>query len=170
MKMGGRVPEVGARRGALYFVMKSHFPRLIAATGIRGRVAIANLCLCQTLLEAAARSRAALVLCEFYWEFVEQDLTAWHARRRQLTELDEIGKVPGRTGRMLELVDLAATEYVFSVVRSGPDRLCVDLADAFAEVFGDDENLLVHLCAISPIMDEQPKSRWDYLTAWSRKK
>jgi hypothetical protein len=143
---------------------------VIAGTNIRGRVALANLCLCQTMLEEASRSRAATVLSEFYWEFVEQDLAAWHARRRELAELDEIGRIRGRTGRMLELVDLAATEYVFSVVRSGPDRLCVDLGDTFAEVFGDNENLLKELCAISPLQDEQPKSRWTYLKVWSSEK
>jgi hypothetical protein len=133
-------------------------------------VAIANLCLCQTMLEEAARCRAALVLCEFYWEFVEQDLTAWHERRRRLAELDEVGSIGGRTGRMLELVDLAATEYVFCVVRREPDRLCVDLGDAFAEVFGNQENLLADLAAISPIENEPPQSRWAYLTVWSRKR
>jgi hypothetical protein len=122
------------------------------------------------MLEEAARSRAAMVLSEFYWEFVEQDSATWHARRRELAELDAIGHIRGRTGRMLELVDLAATEYVFSVVRGGPDRLCVDLGDAFGEVFGDDENLLKELCALSPLQDEQPKSRWIYLNAWCGKK
>src|SRR3954463_5367102 len=104
---------------------------MIATTGIRGRVAIATLCLGQTILDEAVRSRAALVLCEFYWEFVEQDLLAWHDRRKRLVELDDIGTIRGRAGRMLELVDLAATEYLFSVVRGGPDRLCVDVSDAF---------------------------------------
>ena len=143
---------------------------MVARTGPRGRVAIANLCLSQTLLEESAGCRAALILCEFYWEFVEQDLKAWHDRRRCLAELDEIGAIPGRAGRMLELVDLAATEYLFTVVRSGPDRLCVDLGDAFTEVFGNQKGLLAELCAISPVGDDQPKSRWEYLGAWSRKR
>ncbi len=137
---------------------------------MRGRVAIANVCLSQTILSENVRSRAALVLCEFYWEFVEQDGPAWHARRRELSLLDEVGKIGGRTGRMLELVDLAATEYVFSLVRSGPDRLCVDLGDAFAEVFGEDERLLADLCGVSPLQDDRPQSRWAYLGAWSRGK
>jgi hypothetical protein len=148
----------------------NRFSRTIASTGIRGRVAIANLCLAQTMLEEAVRSRAAVVLSEFYWEFVEQDPTEWHARRRGFVELDEIGSIEGRTGRMIELVDLATTEYVFSVVRGGPDRLCVDLGDAFAEVFGNEERLLTDLCAISPIKDERPVSRWAYLEVWSRKR
>src|SRR3954469_8887865 len=115
---------------------------MIAGTGIRGRVAIANLCLGQTILDETVRRRAALVLNEFYWEFVEQDLMAWHERRRGLVELDAIGSIPGRTGRMLELVDLAATEYRFSIVRAGPDRLCMDLADTFAQVFAQEESFL----------------------------
>ena len=122
------------------------------------------------MLEEAVQSRAAMILCEFYWEFVEQDLPAWHERRRGLAELDQIGSIPGRTGRMLELVDLAATEYMFSVVRNGPDRLCVDLGDTFAEVFKNQERFLAELCAISPVKDEQPKSRWAYLQAWSRQR
>jgi hypothetical protein len=146
----------------------NRFPQLIAGTGIRGRVAIANLCLSQTMLEEAVQSRAAVILCEFYWEFVEQDMPVWRDRRRGLAELDQIGSVRGRTGRMLELVDLAATEYMFSVVRSGPDRLCVDLADAFTEVFQNQEGFLAELCAISPVKDEHPQSRWAYLRAWSR--
>jgi hypothetical protein len=109
------------------------------------------------------------VLCEFYWEFVEQDGKTWHERRRGLVELDAIGSMQGRTGRMLELVDLAATEYLFSVVRGGPDRLCVDIADTFAHVFANDEKLLSDLCAISPVDDDQPRSRWPYLNAWARR-
>jgi hypothetical protein len=143
---------------------------MIATTGIRGRVAIANVCLSQTIVDEAVRSRTALILGEFYWEFVEQDLVSWHDRRRRFVELDEIARIQGRTGRMLELVDLAATEYLFSVVRSGPDRLCVDLSDAFEEVFSHQESLLAELCAISPVGDDQPKSRWPYLSAWSRKR
>jgi hypothetical protein len=143
---------------------------MIATTGIRGRVAIANLCLSQTIVDEAVHSRAALILGEFYWEFVEQDLVAWHDRRRRFVELDEIATIQGRAGRMLELVDLAATEYLFSVVRSGPDRLCVDLSDAYAEVFPSQESLLADLCAISPLADDQPRSRWAYLSAWSRKR
>jgi len=121
------------------------------------------------MLEEAVHSRAAVILCEFYWEFVEQDMPAWRERRQGLVELDQIGSIRGRTGRMLELVDLAATEYMFSVVRSGPDRLCVDLADAFAEVFANQEQFLAELCAISPLQGELPKSRWAYLQAWSRR-
>ncbi len=141
---------------------------MIAGTGIRGRVAIANLCLSQTILDEAVGCRAALILYEFYWEFVEQDLMTWHDRRGGLVELDAIGSIPGSTGRMLELVDLAATEYRFSVVRSAPDRLCVDLADTFVQVFGSTESWLAELCAISPVTNEQPTSRWRYLNAWVR--
>jgi len=144
------------------------FARIIAKTGIRGRVAIANLCLNQMILEQAAQSRVVLVLSEFYWEFVEHDLMTWHDRRRGFAPLDAIGSVPGRTGRMLELVDLATTEYLFSVIRNGTDRLCIDLADTFSQVFGDQERLLTELCAIAPLGDDQPKSRWTYLDAWCR--
>jgi hypothetical protein len=161
------MPARGARR--VYFRM-NRFAQMITTTGVRGRVAIANLCLSQTIIDEAVRCRAALVLCEFYWEFVEQDLTSWHDRRRGFAAIDEIGSIKGRTGRMLELVDLAATEYLFSVFRSGPDRLCVDLGDTFAQVFGQQqEKLLTELCAISPVQNEEPKSRWAYLDAWSRK-
>ncbi len=146
----------------------NRFAEIIATTGVRGRVAIANLCLSQTILDDAARCRAVLVLCEFYWEFVEQDLAAWHERRRGFDELNEIGLIRGRPGRILEIVDLAATEDLFSVLRCGTDRLCVDLGDTFAQVFGDRKPLLSELCAISPLQDEQPKSRWAYLKVWSR--
>src|SRR4029434_8509058 len=33
--------------------LQTRFPRVIAGTNIRGRVALANLCLCQTMLEEA---------------------------------------------------------------------------------------------------------------------
>ena len=78
MKDRRRAPEVRARQGWCRWWRR--FPQLIAATGIRGRVAIANLCVGQTMLEEAAQSRAALILVEFYWEFVEQDVTTWHER------------------------------------------------------------------------------------------
>jgi hypothetical protein len=146
------------------------FAGVIATTGIRGRVAIANVCLNQLMLEEAAHSPAVVVLSEFYWEFVEQELTAWHDRRRGFEALNAIGSVAGRTGRMLELVDLATTEYLFSVFRGGTDRLCLDLGDAYLQVFGDEQKLLAELCAISPLRDEQPKSRWAYLNAWSQTK
>ena len=144
------------------------FARMIATTGVRGRVAIANLCLNQMMLDEASRSPAVVVLSEFYWEFVERDHAAWHDRRRGFEALDAIGSIQGRTGRMLELVDLATTEYLFIVIRTGTDRLCLDLAHSFFQVFGDRESFLAELCAISPLQGEEPRSRWAYLDAWSR--
>src|SRR5262249_10363670 len=98
------------------------FARMIATTGVRGRVAIANLCLSQMIVDEATRNPAVFVLSEFYWEFVEQEQAKWHDRRRGFEGIDAIGSVAGRTGRMLELVDLATTEYLFSVIRTGTDR------------------------------------------------
>jgi len=144
------------------------FARMIATTGVRGRVAIANLCLNQMMLDEATRNPAVVLLSEFYWEFVERDHATWHDRRRGFEALDAIGSIEGRTGRLLELVDLATTEYLFSVIRSGTDRLCLDIAHAFFQVFGDRETFLAELCSISPLQNEMAASRWAYLDAWSR--
>jgi hypothetical protein len=144
------------------------FARMIATTGVRGRVAIANLCLNQMIVDEATRNPAVFVLSEFYWEFVEQEHAKWHDRRRGFEGLDAIGSIAGRTGRMLELVDLATTEYLFSVIRTGTDRLCLDLGHAFFQVFGDRESFLAELCGISPLHSDGPGSRWPYLEAWSR--
>lgn len=142
---------------------------IVDTTSMRGRVAIANICVTAVLLAEPAAPKSAFSLREFYWEFVEQDTMTWFDRRRSFEPLDLLDALPtGLLGRCLDVADSAAMDYLFCGFPPAADHLCTELGDLFADVHPASAELLRSLCAVSARDDRSKRSRREYLSLWER--
>lgn len=140
---------------------------LVAATSMRTRVAIVNLCFCKSLAEAASDPRY-VVLYEYYWSFVEMEFEQWSELRSSIeafSVMDDPPDIPSRTFAIAEALDEIAYEYFYSASQSGVERTCRMTVELFTESFPGRVAAILDLCAVTdfePAVFAEPHSRWRY--------
>lgn len=145
--------------------------RSISESSMRCRVAVLNLCLCRALLEEQGVDLRCMLLCEYFWIYVEGGIIEWYEMREAMSSILSVLDDETQSARnecvIATEIDSVARFYLFGEVGRGVEETTEIVYDVFMRAFPNRGDLLSGLCKLSLFGKDGlglNHSRWEYLT------